>query len=609
MASQGISYNARNFVDVRTELINFVKQYYPDVFNDFNDASVGMMLLELNAAVGDMLSYHTDRMFQETQLDFAQEKSSLYGLARTYGLKVPGKRPSVCIVDFSCVVPTLVAGGSAIDESYLPLIRRGAQVTGAGKVFEASDDIDFSSPFTTGGIPNRLIVPNVDGDGFIRSYTITKREMVVNGITRYYKKVLTTNDVRPFFEIVLPEQDVLSITSVITLDGTNYTALPTINQFLDENLRWYEVDALADDTIFIPDNGSISDNAGVKPGKYKRIIKKFITEYTNNGFMKLIFGGGTQDISSLSEFGVDPTLISKIGDFINNTALGITPTANQTMYIQYRTGGGAATNLGPNVLTTIGIADIIVNGATPSMNLSVRNSIRVNNPIPALGGKDEPSMEELRYLIKYNFASQNRAVTIPDYKARIALMPGEFGTPFRCGVFEEQNKIKIFTLGLNSSGKLSNQSTTTLQNNIATYLSDYRMINDYIEIGNGKIINLGFEFDLVIDKQYPQAQIITQVIDDTTSYFNINKWQMGEDVYLGQLVEKINNIAGVLNVIDIRVYNKVGGANYSSNEISQPYIDNVTRQIDLLGEYKLYGEPGAMFEIKRPDYDILVRVK
>ena len=609
MASQGISYNARNFVDVRTELINFVKQYYPDVFNDFNDASVGMMLLELNAAVGDMLSYHTDRMFQETQLDFAQEKSSLYGLARTYGLKVPGKRPSVCIVDFSCVVPTLVVGGSAIDESYLPLIRRGAQVTGAGKVFEASDDIDFSSPFTTGGIPNRLIVPNVDGDGFIRSYTITKREMVVNGITRYYKKVLTTNDVRPFFEIVLPEQDVLSISSIITLDGTNYTALPTINQFLDENLRWYEVDALADDTIFIPDNAAISDNAGIKPGKYKRITKKFITEYTNNGFMKIIFGGGSQDISSLSEFGVDPTLINKIGDFINNTALGITPTANQTMFIKYRTGGGAATNLGPNVLTTIGIADIIVNGASPSMNLSVRNSIRVNNPIPALGGKDEPSMEELRYLIKYNFASQNRAVTIPDYKARIALMPGEFGTPFRCGVFEEQNKIKIFTLGLDSRGKLSNQSTTTLQNNIATYLSDYRMINDYIEIGNGKIINLGFEFDLVIDKQYPQAQIITQVIDDTTSYFNINKWQMGEDVYLGQLVEKINNIAGVLNVIDIRVYNKVGGANYSSNEISQPYIDNATRQIDLLGEYKLYGEPGAMFEIKRPDYDILVRVK
>jgi hypothetical protein len=196
MANQGISYNARNFADVRSELINFVKQYYPDIFNDFNDASVGMMLLELNAAVGDMLSFQTDRMFQETQIDFAQERSSILSMARTYGLKVPGKRPSVCIVDFSCVVPTL---GNTFDITYAPLIRQGAQVTGAGKVFESEQDIDFASPFTTGGVPNRLIEPNVDNNGNILSYKLTKREMVINGITKYYKRVLNTSDVRPFF--------------------------------------------------------------------------------------------------------------------------------------------------------------------------------------------------------------------------------------------------------------------------------------------------------------------------------------------------------------------------------------------------------------------------
>jgi hypothetical protein len=606
MANQGISYNARNFADVRSELINFVKQYYPDIFGDFNDASVGMMLLELNAAVGDMLSFHTDRMFQETQIDFAQERSSILSMARTYGLKVPGKRPSACIVDFSCVVPTL---GDSFDISYAPLMRQGSQVTGAGKVFETTQDVDFSSPFTTGGVPNRLVVPNLDNNGNILSYKLTKREMVINGITKYYKRVLNTSDVRPFFEIVLPEQDVLSISSVIMLDGTDYNGVPTLNQFLNEDLRWYEMDALADDTVFIPNNSAISDNAGVKPGKYKRVVQKFITEYTDNGFMKLIFGGGTQDISSLSEFGVDPTLVSKIGDFINNSSLGITPTANRTMFVKYRTGGGAATNLGPNVLTQLGISDIIINGLSSAMNTSVRNSIRVNNPIPALGGKDEPSVEELRNLVRYNFSSQNRAVTISDYQTRIALMSGEFGTPFRCSVFEEQNKIKIYTVGLDSNGKLSNQSTTTLQNNIATYLSDYRMINDYIEISNAKIINLGFEIDLAIEKQYPQAQIVTEAINKTKSYFEISKWNMGDDIYLGQLVEAINNIAGVLNVIDIRVYNKVGGAYYSPNEISQPYIDPSSRQIDLLSDYKLFGEPNAMFEIKRPDFDISVRVK
>lgn len=606
MANQGISYNARNFADVRSELINFVKQYYPDIFGDFNDASVGMMLLELNAAVGDMLSFHTDRMFQETQIDFAQERSSILSMARTYGLKVPGKRPSACIVDFSCVVPTL---GDSFDITYAPLIRQGSQVTGAGKVFETTQDVDFSSPFTTGGVPNRLVEPNLDNNGNILSYKLTKREMVINGITKYYKRVLNPSDVRPFFEIVLPEQDVLSVSSVIMLDGTNYNGIPTLDQFLNEDLRWYEMDALADDTIFIPNNSAISDNAGVKPGKYKRVVQKFITEYTDKGFMKLIFGGGTQDISSLSEFGVDPTLVAKIGDFINNSSLGVTPTANRTMFVKYRTGGGTSTNLGPNVLNQLGISDIVINGTSPAMNTSVRNSIRVNNPIPALGGKDEPSVEELRNLVRYNFSSQNRAVTISDYQTRIALMPGEFGTPFRCSVFEEQNKIKIYTVGLDSNGKLSNQSTSTLQNNIATYLSDYRMINDYIEISNAKIINLGFEIDLAIEKQYPQAQIVTEAINKTKSYFEISKWNMGDDIYLGQLVETINNISGVLNVIEIRVYNKVGGAYYSPNEISQPYFDADTRQIDLLNDYKLFGEPNAMFEVKRPDFDISVRVK
>ena len=606
MANQGISYNARNFVDVRSELINFVKQYYPDIFSDYNDASVGMMLIELNAAVGDILSFHTDRMFQETQIDFAQERSSILSMARTYGLKVPGKRPSVCIVDFTCVVPTL---GSGFDVRYAPIIRQGSQVTGAGKVFEAQDDIDFSSPFTTGGIPNRLIEPNVDANGNILSYKLTKREMVMNGITRYFKRVLTTSDVKPFFEIILPETDVLSVSSVITLDGTNYNGIPSLDQFLNEDMRWFEMDALADDLIFIPDNGAISDNPGIKPGKYKRVIQKFITEYTDNGYMKLIFGGGTQDISSLSEFGVDPALVSKIGDFINNSSLGITPTANRTMFVKYRTGGGSTTNVGSNVLTSLGVASINISGPTAAMNTSVRNSIRVNNPIPALGGKDEPSVEELRNLVRYNFSSQNRAVTITDYQTRIALMPGEFGTPFRCSVFEEQNKIKIYISGLDSKGKLTSQSTSTLQNNIATYLSDYRMINDYIEVSNSKIINLGFEIDLVIDKQFPQSQIISEAINKTKSYFDINKWNMGDDIYLAQLVETINNIGGVLNVVEIRAYNKVGGADYSSNQISQAYIDDDTRQIDLLGEYKIYGEPNGMFEIKKPDVDIKVRVK
>lgn len=601
-----INYNARNFADVRQELINFVKQYYPDIFNDFNDASVGMMLLELNAAVGDMLSFHTDRMFQETQIDFAQERNSVLSMARTFGLNIPGKRPSMTIVDFSVTVPPL---GDTFDISYAPKIKRGAQISGAGKIFESTNDIDFSSPFTIGGVPNRLIIPNFDSNNTITNYTLTKREIVINGVSKILKRVITEENVKPFFELILPDNNVLSINSIITLEGTDYTANPTTNQFYNDNYRWFEVDALVDDIVFISDNSKVSDNSAVTPGKFKRVDQRFIKEYTDNGFCKLIFGGGSEDISSLCEFDVNKSLVNRVGDFINNLSLGITPTANQTMFVQYRVGGGGDTNIGPNSLDKVTKLEMVINGPDNKVNQLVRNSITVNNPLPALGGKDEPSIEEVRNLVRYNFSSQNRAVTIQDYKARIGLMPGEFGVPFRCNVLEEQNKVKVYIINLSEDGGLTTTSTNTLKQNIATYLSDYKMLNDYIEVDNGKLYNIGFEVDLFIDKQFSQSEVISEVINIISEYFEINKWGMGDNIYLTQLSEQINNVTGVLNIVDLRVYNKVGEGKYSPNEIPQPYIDNQTRQIDLLGEYTLFGDPIGMFEIKYPEFDIKVRVK
>lgn len=606
MANQGINYGYRNFANIRAGLVDMVRQYYPDIFNDFNDASVGMMLLELNAAVGDMLSFNTDRMFQETQIDYAQEKKSVLSMARTFGLKIPANRPSVTIVDFSVIVPVL---GDTFDISYCPIILAGSQVSGAGKIFENLYDIDFSNPFNINGIPNRLVIPNFNSNGTLTNYTITKRELVTNGFTRVFKRVINISDVRPFLEVILPEDNVLSIESIITLDGTNINTVPTLAQFSDQSLKWYEVDALAENKVFVEDLNRITDNAGVRPGKWITVDKKFITEYTDLGFMKIIFGAGTKDTSSLCDFDSNIPLVNQIGDFINNNSLGQTPTANTTMFVKYRVGGGADTNVGPNVIKNIGLLNFTINGNNQNINNAVKNSLTVNNPFPALGGRNTPSVDEIRYMTKYNFASQNRAVTIKDYQAVIQKMPGKFGVPFRMGVMEEQNKIVIYILGLDQESKLTNNSTSALRENISTYLADYRMINDYVQVTNGKIINLSFEIDLYIDKKQPQAQIIAEVINNVKTYMDINKYDMGDNIYLSPLIETINNVGGVLNVIDIRVYNKVGEGKYSLNEISQPYLDSDTRQIDISSDYTLFGEPTSMFEIKFPTQDIMVRVK
>jgi hypothetical protein len=603
---KGIAYSSRNFADIRTELIDFVKQYYPDILSDFNDASVGMMLIELNAAVSDMLSVNTDRTFQETQIDYAEQRGSVLSMARTFGLKIPGKRPSISIVDFSVTVPVQ---GDTFNVEYAPIIRTGAQIAGGGKIFETIDDIDFSSPFTTGGLPNRLIIPNLDSNNKIVNYTLTKREIVLNGMTKTFQKTMSSSEVVPFYELILPDDDVLSVTSIITKAGINYSAIPVVDDFLDFDIRWFEVDALAEDTKFIEDTNEASDNAGIRPGKWTRITRKFVKEITDNGFTKIIFGGGNQDVTSLAEFEVDNSLTDRIGDFINNLSLGETPVANTTMFVQYRVGGGANTNLGSNTLRTVNLVDMFVNGSDDATNNLVQQSLTVNNPVPALGGRDEPSVDEIRNLVRYNFAAQNRAVTIKDYQARISLMPGEFGVPFRSGVFEEQNKILVYILGLDGSGKLTNTSTDTLKNNIAHYLADYRMINDYVSIGDGQIVNLAFEFDLLIEKEYPQSQITSNVVAVVTEFMDIHKHHMGENIYLGPMIEAVNNVGGVTNVMDIRLFNKVGDGKYSLNEVEQPYLDEETKQIDLLGEYTLFGNPINMFEIKYPEKDITVRVK
>jgi len=187
-------------------------------------------------------------------------------------------------------------------------------------------------------------------------------------------------------------------------------------------------------------------------------------------------------------------------------------------------------------------------------------------------------------------------------------MPGKYGVPFRLNVGERQNKVEFSILGLNSEGKLDNSSTNTMKENIATWLSDYRMINDYVLVRDGRIINLAFDIDLFVDKAINQGEIINNTINTVKNYFDIKKWEMGQNIYLAQLIEAVNNVTGVLNVVDIKIYNKVGG-DYSLNKTSQLYIDGITKQIDLTSDFALFGEYDTMFEIKYPQSDIRVKVK
>jgi hypothetical protein len=604
MAEKRISYTVRDFAAIRQELIDYTRQYYPELIDNFNDASIFSVLMDLNAAVTDNLHYHIDRSIQETVLEFAKQRSSIYNIARTYGLKIPGNRPSIAVCDISINVPVF---GDRPNPEYMGVLKAGSQFVGAGQTFENPNDIDFSSAFSSSGIANQKVIPILDASNNVQSYNIVKREVVVNGITKVFKKVITSADATPFLSLYLPERNVVNVLSIIQKDGITYNNVPAYQEFLSPVGKWYEVQALAEDTVFIPEPGKTTDQSNIKVGKYIRTSNKFITEFTPENFLKLTFGGGNtsadDQLAAFAQTGVP----LRINDYQNNLSLGYIPTPNTTLFIQYRVGGGLESNVGVNVINTVGNVLFDVNGESVEIANAVRNSIQCTNVTAAIGGANPPSVEEVRNLVTFNFSSQNRAVTIGDYYSLIQKMPGQFGIPAKVGIIENNNKINVVLLTQDTNGKMTQNVPTVLKDNVATYLSNYRMMNDYISVTTGKVIDLAFEIYISIAKNTNQNSIISDVITKVNDYMLPQAREFGQNVLISEIKSIVQNIEGVVNISDVKVFGRVGGK-YSSSQTAQKYEDSTTKQIKLIDDI-IYAEPTEFYQIRYSNTDIGVRVK
>jgi hypothetical protein len=364
-------------------------------------------------------------------------------------------------------------------------------------------------------------------------------------------------------------------------------------------------------------------------GKWKPLTQKFITEFTDNGYLKIIFGAG-------NTYGDVPSGYTTYGEYIaarqiNNDMLGVIPKEGWTMYVLYRVGGGISTNLGPGAINKITLANIDWGGNTGNTDGSVRGkvitSFEVTNLSTAVAGKDEPSTEEIKALMKYNMGAQNRAVTVKDYRVKLMQMPPKYGAPFRNTVIEANNKIEMDFLGINALGQLDSALPQTLVENVIEYMSNYKQINDYIEIKSGRIYNIGLGIDVFIDKNYNPANVITNIINSVKEYFSVNNHEMGDDIFLGDLEKEITLLDGVVSLIDLRVY-KIWNGRYSPDKCPLPPLvpegvcepspaqpfntpdGSLSEQIDLMAVDKvLYGDYNSMYEIKNPTFDIQVKCK
>ena len=338
----------------------------------------------------------------------------------------------------------------------------------------------------------------------------------------------------------------------------------------------------------------------------KRVIYGNILEGNREGqqiYGSFNFGKRIVD----EDLNLNPGIKLDLGNYQNNIGLGLTVQPNTTLFIQYRVGGGADTNVGVNTITTVGQVGMNLNGPDAQTNAIVQGSLTVKNITPAIGGGDAPSIEALRNYISYNFAAQNRAVTLQDYKAVLLAMPPKFGTPAKASVTQVQNKINVGILSTDSDGNLSDLVSTVVLQNVANYLSNYRMMNDYISIFSAEVIDLSVDVAIVLDSAQNSGQVIADVVDKISTYFNPQIRQLGQNVYLSEIKSIVQNQNGVLTVANLNVYNNVGGQ-YSSAETSMQYSDPETKEIAPVDD-TIFAQPSQVYQIRYPGKDIRVSVK
>ena len=633
---KNISYLNRNYEDFKEALIAYSEKYYPDLSKSYDDASVASWFIDLLASVADNESYHIDRVYQETNIDSAQELSSLMSIARNNGVKIPGPKGSMAEMKITFIIPSTNNGP---DWGYTPVVKRGTRFSSGSQQFELLSDVDFKLQFDENGVSNRTIVPNVNTNGIITGYTVSKLAVVTAGESKVYRQVVHASDITPFMEILLPVTDVMNIESIVVVDGTDTNMVsPSYGVFYGEGCpeegvtRFYEVENLAQGEAWMDSIGEtyVYGYNGIPTycitkGEWKPIDHKFITEYTDKGYLKITFGAGVDEGNV--EIGNDASTFAKwqMSKILNNKRLGLLPNADSTIFILYRIGGGKRSNVAKGAINRVSYLNADFRGKDSQLISSVMRSMSAENTTPSVSGKDMPTEKEIKYLIKYNKSAQERCVTIKDYIDRILMLPPKYGTPFRVGVMEENNKIAVYVLGIDSQGKLDSMLPVALIRNIEDYLSGYRVINDYVEIKAGKTINLSFDVDVIVDKNYNKSDVVSAIITLIKDYMDVNKHIMGDDIYVGDIEKEISKIDGVINLIELRVYNE-RGEGYSPTSIQQETYTYTEQQEDGVEEVYgdetsvlidtaatdgiLYSGGDSLFEIKYPDTDdIRVRVK
>jgi hypothetical protein len=601
-----ISYLNKTFPDFKSALQQYAKTYFPTTYNDFSESSPGNMFIEMASYVGDVMSFYLDTQVQENFLLYAKEKENLYAQAYVMGYRPKASYAASTIVDIYQEVPSIDFGGTSIPNvSEYGLIIPSSTVltsTNTGIKFITTQQIDFTNTSSAD-----VIFGNDNTFLLKKSIPAISAEIKTTTIDFPGNQKFSTSNIT--------DNNILQILRVTGSNGSNDI--------------WYEVPYLAQSSIFqkVANTGS---NAEQVPYllELQRVPRRFVSRILSDNTIQLEFGAG---VSNKSDSQIIPTAgniqagivpgISTITDDYNEASTfftqeyGLVPSGS--LYVEYLVGGGINSNIPAEDLTTIDTSAVYFKNGTPSdpvLSSNVIASIASINPRPATGGRNGDTTEEIRQNALYAYSTQLRAVTKDDYIVRALAMPADYGTiskayisqdlyqnPQQTVAFTQNNNplsLDLYILSYNNNKQLVTGSVT-LKENLVTYMNQYRMVTDAINIKDAFYINIGVNFDINILSGYSNKDVLTNCINTLKDHFNIDNWQINQPIIISNITSKLLQVKGVQSVVKLEIINKQGG-DYSQYGYD---ISGATKNGNIYPSL----DP-AIFEVRFPNTDIQGRV-
>lgn len=596
------SYLAKDFVAFRRDLIKYAKTFFPDKIQDFSEASLGGLLVEMAAYVGDTMSFYLDYQFNELNPITAIEPSNIIMHAKNAGVPIAGAAPSVCTLTFYISAPAEISDSGDYTPviSALPMIKKETQLkSNSGIVFTLVEDCDFAETDDYGNLIATYTTSEVDDSNNPTSFILTKEATIISGkiITQSFK---IPNVLKPFRKITLSNQDVSQIIRVKDSERNLY----------------YKVESLAEDTVFKAvqnlddEKNLVTSNLEVIPAPYRYVTNTdFRTRITTIQFGSGDASAPDDDIipdlsvlalplygtTTMPRFSIDPNAL------LRTSTLGIAP-VNTSIEVMYRYGGGSTHNVSAESIRTIKSLEIMFpENPSSSVQDSVIQSLDVKNLVPASGGAPPLSIEGLKALIQSARNQQARIVTQQDLLARLYTLPNTFGRIFRAGIHHNPDNPLSSNLYIIARDANLNLviAPDALKINISKYLNEFRLVSDAVDILDATVINYGVNFSVVCSPDANKSTVIQNVINAIKEVSDIKYFQIDQPIVESDVINAIINTDGVLSLVDLEFINYSGtvGAN-SYSDYEHDLEENKHKGLFI-------GPEGCIFEMKYPDSVII----